>query len=172
MARPSRTPQDDEDVEEAQAPANSLQFNETISWKPGKPIPTATLINRLTDLHKELSELEQEDVDRASLASAAQDLAHVHLLHHRDEGVKALTACCLADMLRLHAPDAPYTANELTVSQPAFIHVGDPSLRVMLTLRYHRTSSTPLSKFWRAWTAARKASTTRRRPTCWTLYRP
>jgi sister-chromatid-cohesion protein PDS5 len=147
MARPSRTPQDDEDVEEAQAPSNSLQFNETISWKPGKPIPLNTLIKRLAALHKELSELEQEDVDRASLATAARDLAHVHLLHHRDEGVKALASCCLADMLRLHAPDAPYTANELRVSQLVFIHVGDASLCVVLMLRYHRPSSTPLSRF-------------------------
>lgn len=28
-------------------------------------------------------------------------------------GVKAYAACCLADLLRLYAPDAPYTADEL-----------------------------------------------------------
>lgn len=28
-------------------------------------------------------------------------------------GVKAYAACCLADLLRLYAPDAPYTADDL-----------------------------------------------------------
>jgi sister-chromatid-cohesion protein PDS5 len=33
----------------------------------------------------------------------------------KDKAVKALTACCIADILRLFAPDAPYTENELKV---------------------------------------------------------
>ncbi|KAF8726601.1 hypothetical protein AX14_007667 [Amanita brunnescens Koide BX004] len=32
---------------------------------------------------------------------------------HKDRGVKAYAACCLADVLRLYAPDAPYTQPEL-----------------------------------------------------------
>lgn len=35
------------------------------------------------------------------------------ILHHKDRGVKAYAACCLADLLRLYAPDAPYTGDEL-----------------------------------------------------------
>ena len=31
-------------------------------------------------------------------------------------GVKAYAACCLADILRVYAPDAPYTGDELRVS--------------------------------------------------------
>ena len=31
-------------------------------------------------------------------------------------GVKAYAACCLADLLRIYAPDAPYTETELRVS--------------------------------------------------------
>lgn len=31
----------------------------------------------------------------------------------RSRGVKAYAACCLAELLRLYAPDAPYTADEL-----------------------------------------------------------
>lgn len=30
-------------------------------------------------------------------------------------GVKAYTACCLADLLRLYAPDAPYSDVQLRV---------------------------------------------------------
>lgn len=32
---------------------------------------------------------------------------------HKDRGVKAYSACCLSDLLRLFAPDAPYTSNEI-----------------------------------------------------------
>lgn len=32
-------------------------------------------------------------------------------------GVKAYAACCLADLLRLYAPDAPYTPDELRASR-------------------------------------------------------
>ena len=35
---------------------------------------------------------------------------------HKDKGVKAYTACCIAELLNIYAPDAPYTAGELKVS--------------------------------------------------------
>ena len=122
MVRPARPEEDVED--EPQQSANSLKFNEPLSWRAGKAIPVATLIKRLTALSKELSELEQEDVDRDSLATPAKELATVALMQHRDDGVKAFTACCLADMLRLHAPDAPYTAQQLKVSSRWRMRVG------------------------------------------------
>lgn len=114
MARSSRPPPPEEDDDEQQ-PSNVLQFNEPLSWKAGKPIPTGTLITRLKALSKELIALEQEAVDRDSLATPARELVAVALLQHKDNGVKAYAACCLADMLRLHAPDAPYTALQLKV---------------------------------------------------------
>lgn len=92
-----------------------LEFNEPLSWKAGKAIAVATLIKRLAALSKELQELDQETVNRASLMTATKELAAPNLLGHRDDGVKAYAACCLADMLRLHAPDAPYTGAQLKV---------------------------------------------------------
>lgn len=115
MARSSRPPPPEEDDDEQQQSSNVLQFNEPLSWKAGKPIPTGTLITRLKTLSKELIALEQEAVDRDSLATPARELVAVALLQHKDNGVKAYAACCLADMLRLHAPDAPYTALQLKV---------------------------------------------------------
>ncbi|KAG0138827.1 hypothetical protein HOY82DRAFT_544971 [Tuber indicum] len=112
MARSSRPLAEDED-EQHSSSENALQFHEPLSWKAGKPIPTGTLITRLKALSKELVALEQEAVDRDSLATPAKELVSVGLLQHKDNGVKAYTACCLADMLRLHAPDAPYTAVQL-----------------------------------------------------------
>ncbi|KAA8897787.1 armadillo-type protein [Sphaerosporella brunnea] len=113
MVPQSRTPQGDSLTDVEDAPSSTLTFNEPLSWKAGKPIALNILLARLGTLSKQLASLGQEGVDRDSLAIPAKELAHVSLMQHRDEGVRALVACCLADMLRLHAPDAPYTANQL-----------------------------------------------------------
>jgi len=59
--------------------------------------------------------MDQETVDTRSLATVSKDLIHQSIFLHRDKGVKAYAACCMADLLRLYAPDAPYTALELKV---------------------------------------------------------
>lgn len=93
----------------------SLQFNEELSWRPAKPIPTGTLIPRLEKLSNELSAFDQGAVDLDSVKDVAEKLAHRHLLQHKDSGVKAYTACCLVDILRLFVPDAPFTSDQLKV---------------------------------------------------------
>jgi sister-chromatid-cohesion protein PDS5 len=93
-----------------------LQFNEPLSWRAGKPIAIGELLRRLGALAKELRDMEQEDCDRDSLTKVAKDLAGHGLLAHKDKGVRAWTACCLVDILRLCAPDAPYTATQLKVN--------------------------------------------------------
>lgn len=52
-------------------------------------------------------------MDVESLASVTRDLVSPSLMTHKDKGVKALTACCITDMLRLYAPEAPYSNSEL-----------------------------------------------------------
>ena len=59
--------------------------------------------------------MDQDAVDTASLAPVSKDLIHQSVMLHRDKGVKAYAACCMCDLLRLYAPDAPYTALELKV---------------------------------------------------------
>ncbi|KAI1918306.1 Sister chromatid cohesion protein pds5 [Ophidiomyces ophidiicola] len=115
---PSRTRQArqpaPEVVEEEQAGGlRRLRFNEPISWRAGKAILVADLLRRLEVLAAELRELDQEETDRDSLTKVSQDLASGHLLGHRDKGVRAWAACCVVDILRLCAPDAPFTANQL-----------------------------------------------------------
>lgn len=95
--------------------AAKLQFNQPLSWKPGKPIPLAELLKRLKALSKELAALDAEAVDRDSLAKSAKELVAPNLLRHKDSGVRAWVACCLADELRVHVPDAPYTLQQLKV---------------------------------------------------------
>jgi sister chromatid cohesion protein PDS5 len=92
-----------------------LQFNKPLSWRAGKAINVAELLKRLTELSKELREMDQEEIDRDSLTRVSKELAGHHLLAHKDKGVRAWTACCLVDILRLCAPDAPFTAAQLKV---------------------------------------------------------
>ncbi|KAK5663935.1 hypothetical protein OQA88_147 [Cercophora sp. LCS_1] len=101
------------EVEEPEEETVSLQFDEPLTWRPGKPIPIDQLLKRLDRLSKELSELDQEVVDVKSLVKVSKDLAHHQLLTHKDKGVRAYTACCIVDILKLCAPNAPFTPSQL-----------------------------------------------------------
>ena len=93
----------------------SLVFNEPLSWRAGKPIATGELLKRLDALSNELREMDQEEIDKDSLTKVAKELAGQNLLSHKDKGVKAFAACCLVDVLKLCAPDAPFTGSQLKV---------------------------------------------------------
>lgn len=92
-----------------------LKFNEQLTWRAGKPIPVAELLRRLQALSHELRGLDQEEAERESLLPFAKQLANPNLLGHKDRGVRAWTACCIVDMFKLCAPDAPYTGPQLKV---------------------------------------------------------
>ena len=105
-----------EDVAE-EAQLGSLTFNEPLSWRAGKPIATGELLRRLTALADELRDMDQEETDKDSLTSVAKELAGHNLLNHKDKGVRAYTACCLVDVLKICAPDAPFTPTQLKACQ-------------------------------------------------------
>lgn len=50
-----------------------------------------------------------------SLATVTKELIHKSIITHSNKTVKALAACCLADIIRLHAPTCPYDGDELKV---------------------------------------------------------
>jgi sister-chromatid-cohesion protein PDS5 len=104
-----------QEIEEQQSQPGSLQFNEALSWKAGKPIATGELLRRLEALAEELREMDQEEIDKESFNKVAKELAGQHLLGHKDKGVRALTGCCLVDVLKLCAPDAPFSGSQLKV---------------------------------------------------------
>jgi len=61
------------------------------------------------ELHNELKDLEQETVVKESLDVVAKDLVSSQVMgNSEDKSVKILASCCLADILRLYAPEAPY----------------------------------------------------------------
>ncbi|KAI0037137.1 cohesin-associated protein Pds5 [Vararia minispora EC-137] len=92
------------------APSPKLRFREKLV---GKGFSTDVLLKKLKSLHAELAELDQDVVDTDSLAPVCKELIHPTILLHKDQGVKAYAACSLADLLRLYAPDAPYTDHQL-----------------------------------------------------------
>ena len=117
------------ELEEPQHDKSGLHFNEPLSWRAGRPIAIADLLRRLQALAKELSGMEQEENDRETFLNVAKELASPNLLGHKDKGVKAWTACCLVDILKLCAPDAPYTGQQLKVSRyvrkPMWLRITD-----------------------------------------------
>lgn len=100
-----------------------LKFNEPLSWRPGQNIPAEQLLKRLDKLSKELGDMEQEQVDTDSLSKVAKELVAPKLLNHKDKGVRAFTASCVVEMLRLYAPNAPYTPSQLKARIPPPPHI-------------------------------------------------
>ncbi|TYJ51869.1 hypothetical protein B9479_007542 [Cryptococcus floricola] len=89
-----------------------LDFKEALVQQ-GKRETTDTLLKRLKTLRQKLSVLEQDATDTKSLDPVRKPLIHQTILHHKDRGVRAYAACCLADLLKLYAPDAPYSDVQL-----------------------------------------------------------
>ena len=104
----------DEDMQEEAVP---LRFNEPLSWRAGRPIAVADLLRRLESLWRELRRTEQDGMQKDSMKTAVKELASPNLLAHKDRGVRAWTAACLTEILRLHAPEAPYSMKELKVAR-------------------------------------------------------
>lgn len=90
----------------------SLVFNQSL-----KGCTNTEYLKRLKALHHELSLIEQDNVLVSSLDKVAKELISHSLLLHKEKGVKAFLGCCLVDILRLYAPDAPYTPGEIKVSR-------------------------------------------------------
>ena len=102
----------------ASIPRAGIKFNQPLSWRAGRPIPVAELLKRLQALADEMRDLDQEEDEsiKESLGKFAKELADQQLLGHKDKGVRAWTARCAVDVLRLCAPDAPFTSKQLRVS--------------------------------------------------------
>ena len=62
-----------------------------------------------------MSPIDQDHVDRSELIGLADQLAASGLIKHKDRAVRVLVACCIANFLRLFAPDAPYSVEQFEV---------------------------------------------------------
>ena len=95
------------------APGNSALYGFNILKRHAK---NRDLIIYLNDLHKALSQLSQEIIDRPKdLKDTALQLVSPKLLSHSDKDVRVLCTCCIVDILRVFAPEAPFN-NDDTLS--------------------------------------------------------
>ena len=142
---PSRTRQAPVEEPEEDSGLQGLSFNQSLSWRVGRAaIPIADLLDRLQTLAQELRKLEQEEIDKESLRKVSQELSSANLLAHKDKGVRAWAACCIVDVLRLCAPDAPFTRNQLKVRsnstarsiRPFDLKLPRPSLKSLMLTFY------------------------------------
>ena len=75
--------------------------------------PDAAL-ERVDALRRELAAIEQDTIDTTQLDPHCDALKRREWLQHPSAAVRAAVACCLADMLRLYAPNAPFSESEIT----------------------------------------------------------
>ncbi|WOO80532.1 Sister chromatid cohesion protein pds5 [Vanrija pseudolonga] len=115
-----------------------LDFNEKLV-QSGKGAGADGLLKRLKTLHIALKGLEQDGTDIKSLDAVRKQLINPVILHHKDRGVKAYAACCLADILRLYAPDAEYSEEELRDIFQFFI------VQITQNLKYTPNTTRPLA---------------------------
>lgn len=104
---------EEEDLQEVQDGMRKLKFHQSLVSRPGKQVGVSELLTRLRKLCDELRDIPQEEADTESLSPVAKELAHQSLVHHKDGGVRAWTACCLVEIFRLFAPNAPYSPPQL-----------------------------------------------------------
>ncbi|KAJ1937022.1 Sister chromatid cohesion protein pds5, partial [Kickxella alabastrina] len=78
-----------------------------------KTIANKDVYTQLKKLSKELNGLEQETANTHSLDAVTRQLISPSLLRHKESGVVAYVSCCIADILRLYAPEAPYNDGEI-----------------------------------------------------------
>jgi hypothetical protein len=86
--------------------------------RANKPITTAELIKRLTDLSNQLIDANQDNaaIKGQLEKTIAPQLIDKNLLQHKEKGVKSYVAVCIVEALRICAPEAPFNATQLKVS--------------------------------------------------------
>ncbi|TMW43650.1 hypothetical protein DOY81_011270 [Sarcophaga bullata] len=73
---------------------------------------TDELIRRLKTLSNALQAMGQDDSICQEYIPLSLHLADYNFLHHQSRDVQLLVACCIADVLRVYAPEAPYKDQE------------------------------------------------------------
>ena len=70
-------------------------------------------ICRFKLLAKAFQEMSQDENNASEYKQLALYLVSEFFLDHRNKDVRLLVACCIADIFRVFAPDAPFTESEV-----------------------------------------------------------
>ncbi len=80
----------------------------------GRFAKKSDLLKYLSELHNNLSALTQDVRNRPKgLENTALQLIATKLLDHTDKDVRLLTSCCIVEVLREFAPEAPYSDDDM-----------------------------------------------------------
>jgi sister chromatid cohesion protein PDS5 len=112
-AKPARQSQDASTEKAYDIPG--LDFDQPLTWRPGKAIPIADLLDRLKDLREKLAAFDDDQPDSRLWTGLAGDLVNANLLGHKDRGIRAYVVTCILDVLKICAPDAPFQNHQLKV---------------------------------------------------------
>ena len=84
------------------------------------------VVEQLKELHEALCRIEQDELPQMQdeLGPVARRLVDSELINSTDKTIRLLVSCCLANILRLFAPEAPYTGTELGVGEGAMVVLG------------------------------------------------
>ncbi|KAI8502919.1 Sister chromatid cohesion protein PDS5 A [Branchiostoma belcheri] len=67
------------------------------------------LIRRLKVLAKTFADMDQDqEEEKSRYEPLSLHMASEHFLHHESKDVKLIVGCCIADIFRIYAPEAPY----------------------------------------------------------------
>lgn len=89
-----------------------------IAYPPGvkeitDKITTDEMIKRLKMVVKTFMDMDQDSEDeKQQYLPLALHLASEFFLRNPNKDVRLLVACCLADIFRIYAPEAPYTSHD------------------------------------------------------------
>uniref|UniRef100_A0A669BHL1 PDS5 cohesin associated factor B n=1 Tax=Oreochromis niloticus TaxID=8128 RepID=A0A669BHL1_ORENI len=92
------------------------RFNGKVTYPPGvkeisDKISKEEMVRRLKMVVKTFMDMDQDSEEEKELyLNLALHLASDFFLKHPDKDVRLLVACCLADIFRIYAPEAPYTS--------------------------------------------------------------
>lgn len=68
------------------------------------------------DDEKRDDEDEEGGEEEPGLENIAAQLIQSHLIEHSEKNITILAACCLYDIFRVYAPDAPYSQEQMEVT--------------------------------------------------------
>ena len=90
------------------------------SYFKGDGLKKADLLSRLNELHKKLATVSQDDRPRG-LKEISSHLVTKGFLHNADKDLRLIVLCCLADVFRIYAPEAPFCDPDMLAVFEGFV---------------------------------------------------
>eukprot|EP00903_Cladosiphon_okamuranus_P009357 g8923.t1 len=70
-------------------------------------------VTMMRTVFEKLVEVSQDEEIPEGLAETAEDLVSADVMNHSNSDYRLLVACCLVEILRIYAPDAPYSDDQV-----------------------------------------------------------